>query len=65
MYYRYEIEQGGLGVVWAQSKEDARQQVIEAYRKHSGEDGFTEEVKIFEIDQPFDDAPDVIELLDC
>lgn len=63
MYYRYEIEQGGIGVVKANSKVEAKQKVIDAYTKHST-DGFTEEVYIHDIEQPFEDAPDVIEVYD-
>ena len=63
MYWRYDIEQGGYGVVIADSIGEATTKVTKAYQNHSG-DEFTETVTITQLCQPFDDAPDVIEVGD-
>lgn len=61
-YWFYVLEEGGSGIVRAESSEEAERKVREAYTKHSA-DPFTEEIKIYEIYQkPYDDAPDVLEI---
>ena len=61
-YWYYLLEEGGAGIVKADSSEEAEQKVRDAYTKHS-DDPFTEEIKIYEIYQkPYDDAPDVMEI---
>lgn len=64
-YYHYILEEGGCGIVAAESSEEAERKVREAYEKHSGDDGFSEAISIYEISQvPFPDATDVIEICD-
>ena len=61
-YWYYVLEEGGAGIVRAESSEEAERKVREAYTKHC-DDPFTEEIKIYEIYQkPYDDAPDVLEI---
>lgn len=61
-YWYYVLEEGGAGIVRAESSEEAERKVREAYTKHS-DNPFTEEIKIYEIYQkPYDDAPDVLEI---
>ena len=61
-YWCYVLEEGGTGIVRAESSEEAERKVREAYTKH-GSDPFTEEITIYEIYQkPYDDAPDVLEI---
>lgn len=61
--FGYALEQGGVGIVKADSLSEAKQKVVDAYSRHSG-DEFTEEVTVFELAEPFNDAPDVIEVCD-
>ena len=61
-YFLYKLEQGGGGIVRADSPTDAVRKVREAYRKHSSAD-FTEGISVYDIYQvPFDDCPDVLEI---
>lgn len=61
-YWCYVLEEGGAGIVRAESSEKAKQKVREAYTKHSC-DPFTEKIEIYKIYQkPYDDVPDVLEL---
>lgn len=61
-YWCYILEEGGIGIVRAESSEEAERKVREAYTKHTTSP-FTEEIKIYEIYQkPYDDAPDVLEI---
>lgn len=61
-YWYYILEEGGCGIVKADSSEEAEQKVRDAYTKHS-DDLFTEEISIYEIYQkPYGDAPDIIEI---
>ena len=63
MIWKYSIEQGGLGIVFAESKADAQEKVRAAYNAHSGGDKFTEEITISEIENGwFYDHPDVFEI---
>lgn len=62
-YWYYVLEEGGAGIVRANSSEEAERKVREAYTKHSGNDPFTENIGIYEIYQkPYDNAPDVLEI---
>lgn len=62
----YTLEDGGTGIVIADSPEEAEEKVRAAYSKHGGyEDGNLDSVKIniWEIYQKhFDDAPNVLEI---
>lgn len=61
-YWCYILEEGGIGIVKAESSKEAEHKVREAYTKHTT-NPFTEEIKIYEIYQkPYDDAPDVLEI---
>ena len=61
-YFCYAIEDGGLGIVKANSPEEAEQKVRDGYNKHGYLSDSTQ-IKIYDIYQePFDDAPDVIEI---
>lgn len=61
-YWFYKLEDGGAGIVKAETEEVAKEKIKDAYEKHSYSD-FSEEIEVFSIDQvPFDDAPDVIEI---
>ena len=61
-YWYYEWEDGGKGIVKANSSEEAEHKVRESYKKH-GYENTSEEVYIYEIWQkPFEDSPDVIEI---
>ena len=62
-YWCYILEEGGAGIVKAESSEEAERKVREAYTKHGYYNPFTEEIRIYEIYQkPYDDAPDVLEI---
>lgn len=56
----------GKGIVLADSESDAKQKVIEAYKKHGyGEDYNFSYLHIEKItDNPFDDAQDVLEVIE-
>lgn len=62
----YTLSDGGIGIVIADSPEEAEKKVHAAYSKHGGYengnmDGIT--INVFELDQkPFEDAPDVLEI---
>lgn len=62
----YTLEDGGTGIVIADSPEEAETKVRAAYSKHGGyENGNLDSVRIsiWEIYQKhFDDAPDVLEI---
>lgn len=61
-YWYYEWEDGGKGIVKADSSKEAERKVRESYKKHGYRDT-SEEVCICEIWQkPFEDSPDVIEI---
>lgn len=61
-YWYYEWEDGGKGIVKADSSEEAERKVRESYKKH-GYENTSEEVYIYEIWQkPFEDSLDVIEI---
>ena len=65
--YAYRIEELAVGMVKAESYEDAREKVKEAYLKHNDFDSerdFIELKKIVENDSWFSDHPDVIEIDD-
>lgn len=65
MIWRYSLEQGGLGIVFAESESEASKKVRDAYSAHSGGDKFTEEIAIKKIENGwFDDNPDVFEIDD-
>jgi hypothetical protein len=66
--YVYRIEELAVGIVKAESYEDAREKVKAAYLKHNdcfnSERDFVELEKIAENDSWFGDNPDVIEIDD-
>ena len=63
MIWRYSLEQGGLGIVFAESESEASKKVRDAYSAHSGGDEFTEEITVSKIENGwFNDNPDVIEI---
>lgn len=66
--YAYRIEELAVGMVKAESYEDAREKVKAAYLKHNdcfnSESDFIELKKIVENDSWFSDHPDVIEIDD-
>ena len=67
-FFTYCLEFGGMGIVKADSPEDAERKVREAYIKHNGKayEPFTETINIYELDNGdnwFADSPDVLELL--
>lgn len=62
----YTLGDGGTGIVIADNAEEARKKVRVAYSKHGGyEKGNLDSVAIYiwEISKPFDDAPDVLEIM--
>lgn len=63
----YTLSDGGTGIVIADNEEEAEKKVRTAYSKHGGyEEGnlASVEVNVWEITQkPFDDAPDVLEIM--
>lgn len=66
--YAYRIEELAVGIVKAESYEDAREKVKMAYLKHNDcfdlERDFIELKEIVEDDSWFSDNPDVIEIDD-
>ena len=64
--YAYRIEELAVGIVKAESYEDAREKVKAAYLKHNdcfnSERDFIELEKIVKNDSWFGDNPDVIEI---
>lgn len=65
-YWLYYLEDGGVGIVKADSSDEAERKVREAYAKHSGNNGeFTEQIGIYEFDGSnwFEDSPDVFEVV--
>lgn len=66
--YAYRIDELAVGMVKAESYEDARKKVKTAYLKHNdcfnSERDFIELKKIVENDSWFSDNPDVIEIDD-
>lgn len=66
--YAYRIEELAVGIVKAESYEDAREKVKAAYVKHNdcfdSERDFIELKKIVENDSWFSDNPDVVEIDD-
>ena len=66
--YAYRIDELAVGIVKAESYEDAREKVKAAYLKHNEyfdlERDFIELKKIVENDSWFSDNPDVIEIDD-
>lgn len=65
MIWKYSIEQGGTGIVFADNEIEAINKVRSAYGDHSSREGFTEEVIVKHIENGwFADHPDVIELED-
>ena len=66
--YAYRIEELAVGIVKAESYEDAREKVKTAYLKHNdcfnSEIDFIELKKIVKNDSWFSDNPDVIEIDD-
>lgn len=62
-YWYYVIEDGGRGIVKADSPEDAEIKVRNAYKKHGGLSEYTT-VEIYGDICYFDDSPDVIEIGD-
>lgn len=66
--YAYRIEELAVGIVKAESYEDAREKVKAAYLKHNDcfdyEIDFIELKKIVKNDSWFSDHPDVIEIDD-
>lgn len=66
--YAYRIDELAVGMVKAESYEDAREKVKAAYLKHNdcfdSERDFIELGKIMENDSWFSDHPDVIEIDD-
>ena len=66
--YAYRIDELAVGIVKAESYEDAREKVKTAYLKHNNvydsERDFVELKKISENDSWFSDNPDVIEIDD-
>ena len=65
--YIYTLEQGGVGIVMADSKEEAKEKVREAYEKHCDPE-FCENIKVYGLSELknrwFIDTPDVIEISD-
>lgn len=54
---------GGKGIVLANSKEEARQKVMDAYLKHGYSKNELSELEVWKIEEsPFEDAPDVLEV---
>ena len=74
MYYKYTIEDGGIGIVKANNKEHAHEKVWLAYTDHGGYersaiepdlwDYLWDMIEIEDLPQPFEDYPDVIEVVD-
>lgn len=63
--FTYSLSDGGFGIVLASDEEDAREKVRVAYQKHGGyEDKKMDgvEITITVPEEPFEDAPDVMEL---
>lgn len=64
--FSYSLSDRGTGIVIADSTEEAKQKVRDAYKNHGGyENGNMNgvDINIWELYQkPFDDAPDVLEI---
>ena len=63
--YGYQIEDLAMGIVKANSEEEARRKVYEAYTKHNDcFDPYNDDVAIWKIDEDswFSDSPDVLEV---
>ena len=63
--WKYKLEHGGNGIVFAENESEAIERVVEAYTKHGGgEGGFSEDVTICPIDANawFADCPYVLEI---
>lgn len=64
----YTLSDGGIGIVIADSPEEAEKKVHAAYSKHGGyENGYmaSDIINVFELEQkPFEDAPDVLEIFE-
>ena len=60
-YFYYEIDDGGKGIVAADSAEEAELKVRSAYKKHGGLDDLTP-VRIYDSFSWFKDEVDVIEI---
>ena len=63
--WKYALEQGGNGIVFADNEAEAIERVVEAYTKHGGcEGGFSEDVTVYPIDTNawFADCPNVLEI---
>ena len=62
-YFIYHISDGGVGIVKAETEEQAKDFVCNAYRKHNSGDYSRDEIYCEKIeDGYFDDSPEVIEL---
>lgn len=65
--YTYKIEDLAIGIVKANSEEEAKRKVYEAYSKHNDcFDTYNDEIEIWKLDEDswFSDSPDVLEVLD-
>ena len=61
-YFHYRISDGGHGLVKADSREEAIDKVLDAYNAH-GQCLTLDDISINVIEQnPFTDAPDVLEI---
>lgn len=62
----YQLEQGGFGIVYAESAMEAINKVSAAYSDHYGSGEFTESIKVEKLEGGyFSDHPDVIEVGDA
>lgn len=61
--YGYKLTDGGMGLVIAETREDAYTKVEKAYIAHGSPEYNFADVELWEITQkPFTDAPDVLEI---
>lgn len=64
--WTYQLEQGGFGIVFAESAMEAINKVSAAYNDHYGGGEFTESIKVEKLEGGyFSDHPDVIEVGDA
>ena len=63
-FYLYQVDDGGAGIVEADTEEAAKIKVAFSYHKHGQPDVHSQDVEVFKIDSEsyFEDCPSVIEL---
>lgn len=61
--YNTDYYNGGKGIVIADSEEDARNKVINGYLKHGYSESELTDLEVWKVtEEPFEDAPDVLEI---